>query len=164
MNIIETVKNRTRVQGIDWETIEPKLGSVIETVLNMEDSGGEPEIFRLSGQLYVVDGSEESPSGRRSLCYDQLALDSRKEAKPKHSALGMATEIGIELLTEDDYFQLQTFGEYDLKTSSWLATPESIRSNGGAIFGDRRFGRTFIYHNGAESYYAARGFRGKIPL
>ncbi|HNV99603.1 MAG TPA: DUF4256 domain-containing protein, partial [Chitinophagales bacterium] len=131
----------------------------------MERTGGEPDVIgrdKKTGALIIVDCAPESPSGRRSLCYDPDSLESRKENKPKGSAIGMAAEMGISVLTEDEYQHLQTLGHFDQKTSSWLSTPDNIRKLKGAIFGDYRFGRVFIYHNGAESYYAARGFRGRL--
>src|SRR6185369_5735503 len=134
----------------------------LRSLAEMERTGGEPDVV---GRRYTfVDCSPESPSGRRSLCYDREALDSRREAKPANSAIDMASAMGIELLTEDQYRELQSLGEFDLKTSSWLATPADVRKLGGAIFGDRRYGRVFIYHNGAQSYYAARGFRAALNV
>jgi hypothetical protein len=133
----------------------------------MEESGGEPNLIAydpLSGSFTFCDCSAESPKGRRSLCYDDIALHSRKENKPQGSALAMAAQMGVELLSEEDYFELQRLGDFDLKTSTWLLTPDAQRKAGGAIFGDKRYGRTFIYHNGAESYYAARGFRSKLKI
>jgi hypothetical protein len=133
----------------------------------MEDTGGEPDVVSLneqSSEYVFMDCSKESPEGRRSLCYDREALNSRKANKPKHNVVDLASEMGIELLTEEDYHHLQQFGEFDTKTSSWLKTPQGIRDLGGAIFGDFRFGRVFIYHNGAQSYYAARGFRGMLKV
>jgi hypothetical protein len=133
----------------------------------MEDSGGEPDVVEqdaATGEFIFFDCAPESPAGRRSLCYDPAALASRKEHKPAHSALGMAADMGIELLTESEYLCLQQLGAFDTKTSSWLFTPPELRQLGGALFGDRRYNRVFIYHNGAESYYAARGFRGKLRV
>ena len=133
----------------------------------MEVTGGEPDVVsfnKKTGDYIFFDCSDESPKGRRSICYDQLALDSRKEYKPKHSAVGLADEIGIELLTEEQYRELQSLGNFDTKTSSWIKTPAEIRKLGGAIFADFRFGNIFIYHNGAESYYAGRAFRGSLKV
>jgi hypothetical protein len=132
----------------------------------MEASGGEPDVIGddESGQITFCDCSVESPTGRRSLCYDKEAMDSRKENKPKGSAVEMATEMGIDLLTEQQYRELQQLGEFDTKTSSWVQTPPDVRSLGGAMFCDRRYGRVFVYHNGAQSYYAARGFRGRLRV
>jgi hypothetical protein len=132
----------------------------------MEASGGEPDVVELggTGEIYFVDCSVESPAGRRSLCYDRAALDARKENKPKTSVEDMAKEIGITLLNEQEYAKLQTFDNFDMKTSTWIDTPENIRKLGGALFGDRRYDRVFTYHNGADSYYAARGFRGKLKI
>ncbi|HRW63849.1 MAG TPA: DUF4256 domain-containing protein [Bacteroidales bacterium] len=158
--------NMHRHKGIEWRKVQSKLELNIEKLwsLNrMEQTGGEPDVIARnnnSDEYMFYDCSVESPKGRRSVCYDQQALDSRKEHKPKHSAIGMAAEMGIELLTENQYRNLQQFGNFDTKTSSWLLTPEEIRNLGGAIFGDWRYGKVFIYHNGAESYYASRGFRG----
>ncbi|MBP1652202.1 MAG: hypothetical protein H6Q26_2359, partial [Bacteroidetes bacterium] len=131
------------------------------------ETGGEPDVIafdKKTGEYTFVDCSPESPKGRRSVCYDQQALDERKEAKPADSATEMAAAIGIELLTEEEYRGLQELGEFDLKTSSWLVTPADIRKLGGAIFGDRRYDQVFVYHNGAQSYYAARGFRGSLKV
>jgi hypothetical protein len=133
----------------------------------MESSGGEPDVIghdAATGQYIFCDCSAESPSGRRSLCYDRDALDARKENKPAGSAVEAAAAMGIALLTEDEYRELQRLGEFDTKTSSWVATPPEIRSRGGALFCDRRYGRVFVYHNGAQSYYAARGFRGLVRV
>ncbi len=133
----------------------------------MEETGGEPDVIGYdtkTGEYIFCDCSPESPKGRRSLCYDEAALKSRRENKPKGSALGMAKEIGIDLLDEMQYNNLQKLGEFDTKTSSWVVTSDDVRERGGALFGDSRYGRTFIYHNGAESYYAARGFRGMLKV
>lgn len=153
-----------------WEKIQQKLEanpSKLRSLFLMEESGGEPDIIAYDTQTDTYtfcDCSAESPKGRRSLCYDDIALNSRKENKPQGSALDMAAQMGAELLTEKAYLELQQLGDFDLKTSSWLLTEEPLRKLGGAIFGDKRYGRTFIYHNGAESYYAARGFRAKIQI
>jgi hypothetical protein len=163
-------KNMNRHQGLEWakvraklETHPEKLGSLSE----MEASGGEPDVVghdKKTGEYIFFDCSPESPKGRRSLCYDREALDSRKENKPKNSAVDMAASMGIELLTEEQYRELQKLGIFDAKTSSWLNSPNEVRELGGAIFGDHRFGRVFVYHNGAESYYAARAFRGWLRV
>lgn len=154
-----------RHKGIAWSSVRAKLdanGVALKVLAWMETSGGEPDVIgydRKSGHYLFCDCSTESPAGRRSLCYDGKALASRKENKPKGSAVELATSIGVELLSEQQYRELQELGEFDLKTSSWVATPEDVRKLGGALFCDRRYGKTFVYHNGAESYYAARGFR-----
>ena len=160
-------RNMHRHPGIEWATIEAKLHAnpaKIWSLREMERSGGEPDVLELDGELAFVDCAAESPKGRRSLCYDRAALDSRKEAKPASSAVEDAAEMGAELLTEAEYMQLQRVGEFDLKTSSWLKTPTGIRAEGGSIFGDRRYGRVFVFHNGAESYYASRGFRASLRI
>jgi hypothetical protein len=163
-------KNIHRHKGLEWAKIKTKLDTNPERLwsLNeMEETGGEPDVIvydKNTDEYIFYDCSEESPNGRRSVCYDPEALESRKEHKPKHSAIGMAVEMGIELLTEEQYRKLQQFGNFDTKTSSWIATPTSIRELGGAIFGDWRYGKVFIYHNGAESYYAVRGFRGSLRV
>lgn len=163
-------KNKTRHPAIVWTQVQEQLEknpANLWTLFQMEETGGEPDVVTLPSQnknFIFYDCAPESPKGRRSCCYDQAALDARKEHKPKISAVALAKEIGITLLTEEEYIALQSFGPFDLKTSSWLATPKDVRAKGGAIFGDYRYGRTFIYHNGAESYYAARGFRGKLYL
>lgn len=134
---------------------------------NMEETGGEPDVIGYdtkTGEFIFCDCSPESPKGRRSVCYDEAALKSRKEHKPKNSALGMAKEMGIEMLDEELYIKLQELGVFDTKTSSWLTTPKNVRELGGGLFGDKRYNRTFIYHNGAESYYASRGFRGIFKI
>lgn len=159
-------KNPRRHQGIEWRQVHEKLlgrPEVLNSLQAMETTGGEPDVVGVNpatGSFVFCDCSPESPTGRRSLCYDRAALDSRKENKPRGNALEMAAEMGVALLTEAQYRHLQTLGSFDAKTSSWIATPEDVRSLGGALFCDRRFGRVFVYHNGAESYYAARGFRG----
>lgn len=153
---------------LNWEDFEAKLHQdtiKIDIIRNMEQTGGEPQLLFYnpsSHEFHVYDCSKESPINRRSLCYDQQALTERKEHKPIGSCVECAKKLGIELLTEEEYKFLQQFGPFDTKTSSWLATPKKIRDFGGAIFGDFRYGTTFIYHNGASSYYAARGFRGKV--
>jgi len=158
-------KNMGRHKGLSWDKVQSKLegdSAKLWSINEMEETGGEPDVIgfdKKSKEFIFCDCSAESPKGRRSVCYDPEALESRKEHKPRHSAVGMAEEMGVELLTEEQYHDLQKLGKFDTKTSSWVATPDEIRKLGGAIFGDWRFGRVFIYHNGAESYYAARGFR-----
>jgi len=162
------LKNTDRHKGLEWSKVQTKLEANSQkmwSLYEMERTGGEPDVVEFdkkTGEFIFYDCAAESPSGRRSLCYDDDALQSRKENKPKGSAIGMAAEMGISVLTEDEYQHLQTLGHFDQKTSSWLSTPDNIRKLKGAIFGDYRFGRVFIYHNGAESYYAARGFRGRL--
>jgi len=159
-----------RHQGLDWSAVERRLAENPEALWalhEMERTGGEPDVVAYdsrTGECHVVDCSPESPRERRSLCYDRAALDARKEAKPRSSAMEMAAAMGVALLTEEQYRHLQTLGEFDRKTSSWLQTPERIRRLGGAIFGDRRYDTVFTYHNGAESYYAARGFRSLLKV
>jgi hypothetical protein len=163
-------KNMARHKGLEWSMVQARLEArpdKLASLQRMEDTGGEPDVVsrdRKTGEYVFFDCAAESPKGRRSLCYDREALDSRKEAKPKSSAADMAAELGVELLTEEQYLELQKLGEFDLKTSSWLKSPAAVRELGGAIFGDRRFDRVFIYHNGADSYYAARGFRGTLSV
>jgi len=163
-------KNKSRHKGLEWTAIQEKLEGNMEKLwsLNeMESTGGEPDVVdydKKSGEYIFYDCSAESPKGRRSLCYDRKALDSRKEHKPVDSAVDMATSMGIELLTEEQYRELQQLGVFDTKTSSWITTPSEIRKLGGAIFCDRRYDHVFVYHNGAESYYAARGFRGVLKV
>lgn len=162
--------NMQRHQNLDWTLIHNRLNSnsgKIRALNEMEKTGGEPDVIGYDEQLdafVFCDCSIESPTGRRSLCYDAEALKSRKELKPKSSAIEMAKDMGIELLSEKQYRKLQQFGNFDTKTSSWINTPESIRKSGGALFGDFRYGSVFIYHNGAQSYYATRGFRGILYL
>ncbi len=164
------LENTNRHPSIVWEDVQEKLEmqkEKIRSLFLMEQSGGEPDVVGFDAvkeEHIFMDCSPESPKGRRSFCYDRQALESRKEHKPKHSAMGMAEEMGVEILSEEQYRFLQELGEFDLKTSTWLQTPAAIRNRGGAIFGDRRYGQVFIYHNGAESYYAARGFRGMLKL
>ena len=159
-----------RHQGLEWTKVRARLEANAEKLwsLNeMERTGGEPDVVgqdKNTGEYAFYDCSPESPKGRTSLCYDREALDSRKEHKPKSSAMDMAATMGAELLTEEQYQELQRLGNFDTKSSSWLKTPGDIRKLGGAIFGDRRFGRVFVYHNGAESYYSGRGFRGWLRV
>ena len=163
-------KNMNRHEGLAWAKVLAKLeasGEKLWSLQEMEKTGGEPDVVGhdpKTGEYLFFDCSPETPSGRRSFCYDQEALDSRKEHKPKNSAAGMAAAMGIELLTEEQYQELQKLGEFDMKSSSWLKTPAEMRKLGGALFGDRRFSRVFFYHNGAESYYAARAFRGSLRV
>ena len=163
-------KNMNRHKGLEWANVQAKLKVNAEKLwsLNeMERTGGEPDVVdhdEKTGEYIFYDCSAESPKGRRSLCYDREALDSRKENKPENSAIDMAAAMGVELLTEEQYRELQTFGHFDTKTSSWVKTPPDIRNLGGAIFCDRRYNTVFVYHNGAESYYAARGFRGSLRV
>jgi len=163
-------KNMNRHKGLEWAKVQAKLEAHPEKLpsLNaMESTGGEPDVVGQDEKTSVYifyDCSAESPKGRRSVCYDREALESRKKHKPKDSAIDMAAAMGIELLTEEQYRELQKLGDFDLKTSSWVQTPASIRKLGGAIFADRRYNHVFIYHNGAESYYAARGFRGSLRV
>ena len=162
-------KNVHRHRAISWAAVQARLESssaALKSLHAMEASGGEPDVIgdEKSGHVTFCDCSAESPSGRRSLCFDREALDARKEAKPKGSAAEMAAEMGIELLTEQQYRELQQLGEFDTKTSSWIQTPSDVRSLGGALFCDRRYGKVFVYHNGAQSYYAARGFRGRLRV
>ena len=163
-------KNMNRHQGLEWAKVQARLDANAEKLLSlseMEQTGGEPDVVdhdKKSGEYIFFDCSAESPKARRSLCYDREALDSRKENKPKGNALDMAAAMGIELLTEQQYRKLQTLGEFDTKTSSWLLTPPRIRELGGALFCDRRFDTVFVYHNGAESYYAGRAFRGSLKV
>ena len=163
-------KNKPRHASIHWETVEVKLRAnpkKLEILDAMEETGGEPDVVgfdQATGKLLFYDCSAESPNGRRSLCYDRAAWEARKEHKPKDNALDVAKAMGIELLTEDEYRYLQTLGDFDSKTSSWLKTPERIRNLEGAIFGDFRYNTVFVYHNGVQSYYAARGFRGVLRV
>jgi len=163
-------KNMDRHKSLEWAKVQAKLEANAEKLwsLNeMERTGGEPDVVerdKKTGEYIFYDCSAESPKGRRSLCYDREALESRKENKPKDSALVMASAVGIELLTEVQYRELQKLGEFDTKTSSWVKTPSEIRKLGGALFCDRRYDTIFVYHNGAESYYAARGFRGLLKV
>ncbi len=163
-------KSPKRHKGIAWTDVQAKLEAntaKLWSLNEMEETGGEPDVVgydKKKGEYIFYDCSAESPKGRRSFCYDDEALESRKENKPANSAVGMATDIGIDILTEEQYRELQQFGNFDTKTSSWVKTPADIRKLGGAIFCDRRYDTVFMYHNGAESYYAARGFRGALRV
>lgn len=163
-------KNMHRHPGRDWETVRAawaRSPAPRAALAAMEDSGGEPDVVHLEGDASAIlfcDCAAESPAGRRSLCYDRAGMDARKENKPGGSAVEAAAAMGIELLSEAQYHALQGFGAFDTKTSSWLSTPKDVRALGGALFGDRRYGRVFVYHNGAQSYYAVRGFRGLVRL
>ncbi len=163
-------KNVNRHKGLEWAKVQAKLEARAEKLrsLNeMERTGGEPDVVghdKKTGEYIFYDCSAESPAGRRSVCYDREALESRKEHKPKNNAVDMAAAMGIELLTEEQYLDLQELGNFDTKTSSWVKTPSAIRKIGGALFCDRRYNTVFTYHNGAESYYAARGFRGSLRV
>jgi hypothetical protein len=163
-------KNLNRHKGLDWAKVQARLEANPEklwSLAEVERTGGEPDVVahdKKSGEFVFFDCSAESPKGRVSFCYDREALDSRKEHKPKNSVMDVASAMGIEVLTEEEYFALQKLGEFDSKSSSWLKTPADIRKLGGAIYGDRRYGRVFIGHNGAESYYQGRGFRGSLKV
>ncbi|MDY0101493.1 MAG: DUF4256 domain-containing protein [Lentimicrobium sp.] len=174
-NLLNTLKNRFeqnnhRHKGLEWENIQVKLEANPEKLWSlhqMEETGGEPDVVRYdksTDSYHFYDCAPESPKGRRSICYDHKALESRKDNKPKNSAVEMAADMGIEILTEDQYRALQQFEAFDLKTSSWIKTPAEIRTLSGALFCDRRYDAVFVYHNGAESYYAARGFRGLLKV
>lgn len=162
--------NQARHPGLAWAKVQARLearSDKLWSLAEMERTGGEPDVVahdRKSGEVIFFDCSAESPKGRTSFCYDREALDSRKEHKPKNSVMDMAAAMGIELLTEEEYFALQKLGAFDTKSSSWIATPADIRKLGGAIYGDRRYGRVFVGHNGAESYYQGRGFRGSLRV
>lgn len=163
-------KNMKRHKAIDWDKVQAKLEArpeKMKSLHEMEKTGGEPDVVgfdKKTGEFIFFDCSVESPKDRRSVCYDRKALDSRKENKPQNNAIDMATAMGIELLTEEQYRELQELGEFDLKTSSWIKTPDEIRKLDGALFMDRRYNHVFVYHNGAQSYYAARGFRGCLKV
>jgi hypothetical protein len=163
-------KNMDRHKGLEWTKVKAKLEANSEKLWSlheMERTGGEPDVVghdKKKGEYIFFDCSAESPKGRVAVCYDREGLDSRKEHKPKNNAVDMAAAMGIELLTEDQYQELQQLGEFDMKTSSWVKAPVEIRKLGGALFGDRRFGRVFVYHNGAQSYYSARAFRGSLRV
>ncbi len=172
LNVLKTrfEKNMSRHGGVQWTSIQTKLEANTDKMwsLNeMERTGGEPDVVgfdKKTGEYTFYDCTAESPKGRRSVCYDREALESRKEFKPKDTAIDMANAMGIEILTEEQYRELQKLGKFDLKTSSWVKTPPDIRKLGGAIFCDRRYNTVFVYHNGADSYYAARGFRGSLKV
>lgn len=163
-------KNKSRHENLDWTKIEEKLNSnpsKLWSLYQMENSGGEPDVVdydKKTDEYIFFDCSAESPKGRRSFCYDREALDGRKEHKPQNDVITAAKEMGVELLSEEHYRYLQTLGKFDLKTSSWIKTPKDIRELGGALFCDRRYNTVFVYHNGAESYYAARAFRGVLRV
>lgn len=165
-------KNRNRHESLEWAKIQERLDhksspEKLWSLYEMESSGGEPDVVgqdKFTGEYIFYDCSAETPKGRRSVCYDREALNARKENKPQNSALDMAAAMGIELLSEEQYRHLQQLGEYDLKTSSWVKTPADIRKLGGALYCDRRYNHVFVYHNGADSYYAARGFRGMLRV
>ena len=163
-------KNMSRHKGIAWDKVQARLEAhpaKLWSLMEMEDTGGEPDVVghdKKTGEYVFYDCAAESPKGRRSICYDRKAWESRKEHKPDNNAMDMAADMGIELLTEDQYRELQQLGDFDLKTSSWVQTPPGIRKLGGALFCDRRYDTVFLYHNGAESYYAARGFRGMLKV
>ena len=163
-------KNMNRHKGLEWAKVETRLkanGERLWSLNEMERTGGEPDVVgydRKTGEYSFYDCAAESPKGRRSICYDRAALDARKENKPANSAIDVATDMGIELLTDEEYRELQKLGEFDSKTSSWIQTPSDIRKLGGALFCDRRYNTVFLYHNGADSYYAARGFRGSLRV
>ena len=163
-------KNMHRHKGMSWAEVQARLEetpAALKPLQAMDETGGEPDVIArdpATGQFVFCDCSAESPAGRRSLCYDREALDARKENKPQTSAMEMAAAMGVALLSEEQYRALQVLGEFDLKTSSWIQTPADVRSLGGALFCDRRYGRVFTYHNGAQSYYAARGFRGCLEV
>lgn len=174
-SIVDTLAERfkanpTRHHGVSWDAVRARLDAnpkALKVLEAMEATGGEPDVIAVdqrTGAVTFCDCSAESPDGRRSLCFDKTARDERKEAKPKSSATEVADKIGITMLTESEYRDLQRLGEFDLKTSSWVQTPPAIRRRGGALFCDRRYGEVFVYHNGAQSYYAARGFRGRLTV
>jgi hypothetical protein len=162
--------NMSRHKGLEWANVQAKLEAQKEKLRSLEEmerTGGEPDVIgrdAKTGEYVFCDCSAESPKGRRSVCYDREGLESRKEHRPENSAIDMAAEMGIELLTEEQYRELQKLGDFDTKTSSWVKTPSDIRKLGGALFCDRRYGHVFVYHNGAQSYYAARGFRGSLRV
>ncbi len=173
--LLQTLRTRfekypRRHPGVSWAKVQARLGAsadALRSLNGMEGTGGEPDVIGqqgADGRFTFCDCAADSPTGRRSLCYDREALDARKQAKPSGSAIEMAAAMGIEILTEDDYRGLQAVGEFDLKTSSWLQTPADVRRLGGALFGDRRYGQVFTYHNGVQSYYAGRGFRGLLRV
>lgn len=163
-------KNMNRHKGLEWTKVQTKLKASVEklwTINEMERTGGEPDVTgfdKKTGEYIICDCSAESPEGRRSVCYDREGLESRKEFKPENNAVDMAAEMGVEILTEEQYRELQKLGKFDTKTSSWLKTPSAIRKLGGAVFADFRYGTVFVYHNGAQSYYASRAFRGLLRV
>jgi hypothetical protein len=163
-------KNMSRHEGLEWAKVEARLeahAEILWSLNEMERTGGEPDVVgqdKKTGEYLFVDCSPESPKGRTSLCYDREGLESQKEFKPKNTAIDMAAAMGVELLTEEEYSELQKLGEFDTRTSSWVKTPANIRKLGGALYCDRRYGRVFVGHNGAQSYYAARGFRGSLRV
>lgn len=163
-------KNMNRHKGLEWSKVQAKLEANPEklwSLSEMEETGGEPDVIaydKKTGEYIFYDCSRQSPKGRRSVCYDYEALESRKQHKPENNAIDMATAMGIELLTEEEYRELQKLGEFDTTTSSWVKTPADIRERGGALFCDRRYGSIFVYHNGADAYFGARGFRGSLRV
>lgn len=163
-------KNMSRHRGLEWSKVQTRLEASpekLKSLAEMEETGGEPDVIghdKKTGEFLFADCSPETPKGRVSVCYDREGLESRKEHRPKDTAIDMAEEMGIELLTEEQYFALQKLGDFDCKTSSWIKTPDDIRKLGGALYGDRRYGRVFIGHNGAQSYYSARAFRGCLMV
>jgi len=163
-------KNMQRHKGLEWTKVKARLEADSEKLWSlheMEKTGGEPDVigyFKKTGEYIFCDCSAESPKGRRSICYDREGLESRKEHRPENNAVDMAAEMGVDLLTEEQYRELQKLGKFDSKTSSWIVTPPSIRKEGGALFADFRYGHVFVYHNGAQSYYSARGFRGSLQV
>ena len=169
MNMIEILKQRfmdnmERHIDTSWESVAPLIEHHLKAIQAMEDTGGEPAIFKLSTGLYVIDASTETPKERRNVCYDKDARIHRKKFAPESSALEDAKKMGVTLLNEAQYLELQTMGNFDLKSSSWILTPKDVRALGGALFGDKRYNRCFVYHNGADSYYAARGYRVFVKL
>jgi hypothetical protein len=173
MKVLKTrfAKNMSRHSEMEWEAVESRLKNAdskkLQSLQQMEETGGEPDVIgydQKTGEFIFYDCSPESPKGRRSLCYDREGLESRKDYPPKNTAIDMASEMNVNVLTEDEYRSLQKLGDFDSKTSSWLKAPADVRKLGGAIFGDFRYGNVFIYHNGAQSYYAARGFRASLKL
>lgn len=173
--LLQTLKTRfdkhmARHQGIVWAEVQSRIeghAKALKTLQAMEDTGGEPDVIardKATGEITFADCAAESPTGRRSLCYDRAALDARKENKPAGSAMDMAADMGVEMMGEEQYRALQTLGTFDAKTSSWISTPKDVRALGGALFCDWRYGRVFVYHNGVQSYYAARGFRGVLRV
>ena len=173
--LLQTLKTRfdkhmARHKGMAWADVQARIegnAKALKTLQAMEDTGGEPDVIardKTTGEITFADCAAESPTGRRSLCYDRAALDARKENKPAGNAMDMAADIGVEMMDEEQYRALQTLGTFDAKTSSWIATPQDVRALGGALFCDWRYGRVFVYHNGVQSYYAARGFRGVLRV